>query len=227
LVLPLDNFIFARRHRVSGKFVDHTWLIAAWIQDQDPKLDAIREAAAQILALTDYTSLAGPNSPAQVREQAKALYQALQNHGWRHDDSGLVFHKAEGHFIQRVRFPGQTLDARGGNCLEGSVLFASLLSASRLHPIILFVPGHAIVGWKDWDRTQANWEFLDMTMTGALTFEEACAEGNKKYAEVKELCEEWIQTNPTLIANAESFAIPVDIHDVWKNRRMITLPSQM
>ena len=226
-VLPADHFILARRNRTSAKLIDFTWLIAAWVQEEEPKLVDIRTAAARFHPLRGYPS---SYNAEEVREQVKALYEALKNHGWRYDGSGLAFHKATGDSVQRVRLPGQTLDARGGNCLEGSALFASLLSASQLHPIILFLPGHAIVGWKDRDGRGAQLEFIETTLIGTSDFEDALKEGQRKYNEAKEVCDEWQQNAPEGVEEpreiqAGNFAIPVDIHQVWEVCHVVPLPN--
>ncbi len=53
--------------------------------------------------------------------------------------------KDEGHY-QRVRTPKKVLNDRSGNCIELSILFASILESMGLEPVVVFPVGHAIVG---------------------------------------------------------------------------------
>ena len=50
---------------------------------------------------------------------------------------------------QRIKYPGQTL-VNKGNCIELSVLFASILESIGINPIIVLLPrdGHCVVGWE-------------------------------------------------------------------------------
>lgn len=50
-----------------------------------------------------------------------------------------------GHY-QRVRTPSKVLEDRSGNCLELSILFATIFEVMGLEPVVVFLPGHAVVG---------------------------------------------------------------------------------
>ena len=69
---------------------------------------------------------------AGVAPQVKALYEALQQAGIRYVNSVLAFSPDDGLSSQRVRLPRKTLESKNANCLDGTVLFASLLEAITL-----------------------------------------------------------------------------------------------
>ena len=50
-------------------------------------------------------------------------------------------------FSQRVRFLAETWDDRSANCVDGSVLIASVLQRIGLRSFLVLVPGHAFVGF--------------------------------------------------------------------------------
>lgn len=50
--------------------------------------------------------------------------------------------------VQQVRLPREVITGNTGLCIELSCLYASVLSAAGLDPIIYFVPGHAYPGFK-------------------------------------------------------------------------------
>ena len=57
------------------------------------------------------------------------------------------------------------------NCVDGSVLFASLLRAINIDPILVRIPGHMYVGYyTDRNHSQAN--FLETTMIGDIDLDD-------------------------------------------------------
>lgn len=47
---------------------------------------------------------------------------------------------------QRIRRPAESLTMRTANCIDGALLFASILEGAGLPPYLILVPGHAYVG---------------------------------------------------------------------------------
>ena len=76
--------------------------------------------------------------------QLAAVYNAIRDLGMAYvsDTSTLV---KEGYY-QRVRDPSAVLRDRSGNCIELSILMASIYESMEFEPIIVFPEGHAIVG---------------------------------------------------------------------------------
>jgi hypothetical protein len=107
----------------------------------------------------------------------KALYDALKNTGQiTYVNSLIAFTPEEGLSTQRVRLPRESLQDKQANCIDGTVLFASLLEGVSLNPAIVVVPGHAFVGWETW-RDSDEWEYLETTMIGTHDFEAARKSG--------------------------------------------------
>jgi hypothetical protein len=48
-----------------------------------------------------------------------------------------------------VRFLEQSVRDKGANCVDASVLFASVLRRIGLRPVLLFRPGHCFAGYYD------------------------------------------------------------------------------
>lgn len=114
--------------------------------------------------------------------QVKAIYNALKNdYNIDYVSSPTSF---PGQGTQRIRLPGEALTLGSANCIDGTVLFASALENIALEPIIIITSTHAFVGWKRWFGSNVA-EFLETTMIGESTFEEAYNEGNRKYFDIK------------------------------------------
>jgi hypothetical protein len=77
---------------------------------------------------------------------------------------------------QRTRLPSQVLQSKNAQCLEGTILFATLMEAVGLHPILVRVPHHAFVGWhavaEDGAGDQAVF-FIETTAVHDATFEQS------------------------------------------------------
>ncbi len=73
---------------------------------------------------------------------------------------------------QRIRLPDEVLNQSGGNCIETSLLYASAAEALGLDSAIILIPGHAYVGISIDDQDE-NYYFIETTMIGQATFDEA------------------------------------------------------
>jgi hypothetical protein len=117
----------------------------------------------------------GPN---EVEPQVRALFEAVKAVGLNYVQSVIAFGPDHGMSNQRVRLPRETLAWRTANCIDGVVLFASLLEAISLSPALVIIPGHAFVGWQTGEDKPGQpsnpWRYLETTLIGSATFEKAC-----------------------------------------------------
>ncbi|HEY6543230.1 MAG TPA: hypothetical protein VIZ18_19965, partial [Ktedonobacteraceae bacterium] len=115
--------------------------------------------------------------------QAKAFFDTLKrDKGFLYTNSTMSFGRQPGQTMQRVRPPYITLVWNSGqaNCLDGVVLFASLLENVDMEPFIVLVKGHAFVGWRIWKGID-EYDFLETTWISKTGFDEALEEGNAQY----------------------------------------------
>jgi len=112
------------------------------------------------------------------RAQVKLLYDTLKtDYGVKYINQPVSFGAS-----QRVKLPAETLKNKG-NCIELSVLFASLLESIEIDPILLlsYETGHSIVGWRVpvTDETeQPRYRFLETNLFGE-DFEKVYAKGQQ------------------------------------------------
>jgi hypothetical protein len=114
-----------------------------------------------------------------VTPQVKALYAALKAAGITYVNSVLNVNPQQGVSSQRVRLPRESLADREANCIDGTVLFASLLEGISINAAICAVPGHAFLAWETWDGYD-DWRYLETTMIGSSSFEDAVKEGKRQ-----------------------------------------------
>ena len=75
--------------------------------------------------------------------------------------------------------PREALDEQQANCLDGALLFASLLEAASLNPALVILPNHALVAWQK-GSGRDEWDYLETTLINSATFEQAVDLGRRK-----------------------------------------------
>lgn len=88
-------------------------------------------------------TVTGYQVPGLIVPQIDAVYRAVRDYGMSYVSSTATLR--DGRF-QRVRTPDRVLGERSGNCIDLSIMFASILEAMDFEPVIAFPYGHAIVG---------------------------------------------------------------------------------
>ena len=215
-VLAVDQFTFARKDHVENTLLNFSWLIAAWVDGEaDGIASVVTEVAAAVRALgmapTGYPKVGGPAAEAEVMAQVSEIYAALRRRGIVYQSRTIAPFQDGNDFSQRVRLPSVSLANGCANCLDGAVLFASLLRAFDLDPVILFLPDHALVGWKMTRTAGAELRFLEITELADKDFAGACVTGEAIWARAKNLVAE---DTPAEIQDMSNFAILVDIREV-------------
>lgn len=84
----------------------------------------------------------GYQSPEHIVPQLDALFRAVHSIGISYVSDTSAMESG----FQRVRTPDKVLNDHTGNCIELSILFASLLESMDFEPVVIFPKGHAIVG---------------------------------------------------------------------------------
>lgn len=106
-------------------------------------------------------------------EQGRAIFTALRN-------KGLIYANlpGTGYFdgSQNVMYPSESLATLNANCIEGSLVFASIFERLGMEPIVTvsFQHGHAIMGVRCWTGTNDCIVPIETTAVGgATTFDAA------------------------------------------------------
>ena len=163
VVRPLSEALYFVRDGHDS--VDLSWIFAAYVDEHDRVVDEILAAALQSGIVDKLDGYAG-GSGDHVLRQAWAVWQALAAHGIRYSAADPGIARGPGVFSQRVRLLEQTWSDRSANCVDGSVLIASVLQRIGLRSFLVLVPGHAFVGfYTDPAATQAA--YLETTVLGA------------------------------------------------------------
>lgn len=168
----------------TGQVQDLMPYLGAFVTPNHPDLMRFLRQAAELHPQQRLVGYQG--NPAAVEPQIKAIFEALkQSAKIKYVNSVIDFTPDQGASNQRVRLPAESLTDMEANCIDGTVLFASLLEGVSLSPAIVIVPGHAFMGWETWNDNTAAWKYIETTLIGSNTFEEACAQGEANAANYK------------------------------------------
>ena len=120
-------------------------LLPAFVLPNHPVIPALMHDAADRLAKWKKpSSLEGyqAHDPNRVRDLAAAAYAAVQK-------KNIVYAEPPASFSvmgQRIRTPETIMEQRLGTCMDLTLLYAALLEAMGLHPILVMLNGHIFAG---------------------------------------------------------------------------------
>jgi hypothetical protein len=160
---PLNEALYFVRD--GGDSVDLSWIFAAYVDERGAAVERILDAAVKSGIVDKFDGYASAD-PDRVYRQVWAIWQALTEHGIRYSGADPAIGRGPRVFSQRVRFIDETWNDRSANCVDGSVLIASVLQRIGLRSFLVLVPGHAFIGfYTDADAQHAA--YLETTLLGA------------------------------------------------------------
>ncbi len=179
----------AVRDPMTGLWNDLSQYLGAFVTpNASPLMTFLREAA----NFTPQKRLVGyQGDKTQVEPQVRAVFEALKRTAdITYVNSVIAFSPDQGASNQRVRLPRESLADHQANCIDGTVLFASLLEGISLNPGLVLIPGHAFLAWQTWSEGDAPWHYLETTMIGSNTYDEACKIAESYAASYRKLAEQ-------------------------------------
>jgi len=141
---------------------------AAYVNENHPWIDGLLKEA--ISAAKDQELINGftgyqSGSQEEVISQVFAIWNALQRRGIKYSDVSTA-PPSKFVYSQTVRFLDDTVNASQANCVDGSVLMASILSRIGLDAYLVMVPGHCFLAFSDGDMENPTLFGLETTMLG-------------------------------------------------------------
>ncbi len=172
MLLSRKSSVSALLDPETGAQRDLTRYYGAWVTPHVEPVQSLVRRAADRVEDRRIAGYQGRPNPDTTAAQVRALFETLKEAGISYVDSVIDFGAGPGQVTQRTRLPRESLRRKSANCIDGTVLMASLLEAASLHPAIVLVPGHAFVGWETWEGTD-QWDYLETTMIASHDFEAA------------------------------------------------------
>jgi hypothetical protein len=146
----------------SGLEIDCTHFLAAYANEDHPMLDGILKEALDTGVVPRFDGM-GSRDPNQVFLQVFAIWWTLQKRGIVYSNIAEPVIPGNAVFTsQRIRFFDDVIQSRQANCIDGTLVLASLLRRIGLQPLICLVPGHAFLGFY-LDGSRQNVGYLETT----------------------------------------------------------------
>lgn len=165
-IRSVNDVPFYAETSLSGPPQDLKFLFAGFVNESHSSIQGLLQEALKWKAVNAFT---GYQSDIEgVRRQVFSIWNALQRRHVKYSNittpsasslSGKVH-------SQSVRFIDESIDSQQANCVDGSVLFASVLYKIGIQPILVLKPGHMFVGYY-LDERHSKFEFLETTRLGA------------------------------------------------------------
>ena len=151
-------------------FVSTRLFYAAYVNEESPLIDQILREALNTRIVRRFLGYQG-GSPASVDRQVYALWYVLQKRSFRYSSVSYSSLSSNMVYAQRVRTFEDAFNSSQINCVDGSVLFASLLRAINITPVLVQLPGHMFVGYYT-DNSRKQLTFLETTMIGDVDLDD-------------------------------------------------------
>ncbi len=116
------------------------WMFAAYVNENHPWIDGILKEALEAKLVDSFDGYQS-GDPEKVMAEVFAIWQILQRHGMKYSDITNT-PKSKFALAQTVRFLDQSIKGSQANCVDGSVIFASILTKISLKCGLVLVPGH-------------------------------------------------------------------------------------
>jgi len=152
------------------RFHDTGIFFAAYVNEEHPMIDKLLREALNTRLVNRFVGYQSSN-PGSVEKQVYALWNVLQKRNFKYSSVSTSSLSSNVVFSQRVRTLDDALESSQVNCVDGSVLFASLLRAINIDPILVRIPGHMFVGYY-LDKAHKRKEFMETTMIGDVNLDE-------------------------------------------------------
>lgn len=143
--------------------------LSGYVNENHPWIDALLVEARNTGICNEFIGYQGGRE--KIWPQIAAIWKALQNRGLTYANIAKTTSSTRNHF-QHVRFLDETIANSQANCLDGSVLLASMLRKIGLNVGIMLVPGHAYVAICD-EKNGTFIAAIETTLLGKADLNEA------------------------------------------------------
>lgn len=161
--------------KFSSDYVDTSFILAGFVNETHPWIDQILKSAKRYNPSQTFAGYQG--GAKGVREQVSSVWRELQRQNITYSSIAVTSGSAE-NLVQHVRFLDETISNQQANCVDGTVVFCSILQKIGLHTGIVLMPGHAYLVVFD-EKNEAALFGVETTMLATSSFEDAVAATRK------------------------------------------------
>ena len=153
------------------EFESYSELFAAYVNENHPWVDGILKEALATKVVSGFTGYQS-GDPDEVLAQVFAVWNVLQKRGIKYSDISTT-PPSKWVYSQTVRFLDDSIDATQANCVDGTVLMASILRKIGLNVHLVMVPGHCFLAFDLGTEDEGPILGLETTLLGEADLGEA------------------------------------------------------
>lgn len=127
-----------------GTPVSMHFIAAAYVNENHPWVDALLKEALATKVVTEFVGYQDKR-PEVALQQVYAIWRALKARGITYSDVSVPIVKDDKCASQTIRFLDECIVNKQANCIDGTVMFASVLRKIGINTSIVCVPGHAFL----------------------------------------------------------------------------------
>lgn len=165
----------------SGNLNDVSFFFAAYVNENHPIINQIMKEAIASKKIDSFSGYSGDTE--SVMNEIEAIWGTLKKRNMHYstipasadDDNPYIE-------TQYVRLLGESINYTQANCVDGSVLMASIFRKIGLDVSLVEIPGHMFIT-VDLDEEGEVPIFIETTMLSQDTLSEAMEEGYEEYTE--------------------------------------------
>jgi hypothetical protein len=140
------------------------FMFAAYVNENHPQIDQILKEAKATGLCNSFLGYQG--SEQNVMQQVNSIWVALQRRGITYS-SITDTPPVKGVDAQHVRFLDESINMTQANCVDGSVLMASVLKKIEIKTALVLVPGHCYLAFYSHDPAKGGKLYgVETTMLG-------------------------------------------------------------
>ena len=159
-----DCPLYITNDKAGNDVTNLSFLFAAYVNENHPRVQDILKEALEC-RLVDKMDGYLSDDPKQVVLQVLAIWNALQRRGIKYSNVAATT-PGDRVFSQSVRFLDQSIDANQANCVDGTVLMASVLQKIGIKSHLVLIPGHCFLAFDPAPNSAALPIGLETTMLG-------------------------------------------------------------
>lgn len=171
-IRSIQDCLFAMKAN-DGKIKPYEFEFAAYVNENHPLIDRILKRALDLKLVNSFDGYQG--GAAGVYEQAFAIWNVLQRQGIKYSSITTPSAESEKVFAQHVRSLEDSIANTQANCVDGSVMFASIFRKIGLKTFLVVIPDHCFMGIVE-DETAKKVLIIETTLIGNVDLKQLSLE---------------------------------------------------
>jgi len=166
---------------------DMAFMYGAYVNEDHPLIDKLlAKATAEDGQPMSFSGYQGDSD--EVYAELESIWNLLKRQGFRYSDISATSHTGDDdEWTQHVRLLGDSFRNKQTNCVDGTVLMASIFAKIGLSPFLVCTPSHMYIGVDlDEDEEEPDFILIETTMLADSTFDEAVEAGDENWVEFED-----------------------------------------